>query len=538
MGLRHELKLIAEKPPHINGGIAGAAVIRNSGFQFINPIAMKHISHLSPVKPVSGYYNAICLGLAAILLLLAPSGDSFWIDEANSANMALQPGLASWWQAVTQIASDVQMSPYFLQLWGWQRLAGSSEWGLRLDNLPWIILGIGAWFLALPRSMRGTFALLAGVSPFLWYYANEIRPYAMLFGASSLMFAALFRCARAGISKSRLLGVGVGALFAMGASSAALPWVGITFLVILGLLWNQKSDRSSTPPLPSGLLGTALLLVLPAAGLAGLYLWSFSHGARASSPEPSNLGSLMFVPYELLGFTGLGPGRTELRAFGIGSIKRYLPLLALLGCSMIPVIWAALCSIRARIGTLRLLAMVGIYAVPMIAVAGLGWMTGLRTTGRHFTPALGLILPLLALGVHSLWNRKSRGRVAVVCLFLCWMVSSIQIRVAARHKKDNYREAARIARGALESGHSVWWVADSCGAKYYGVALSETPQPGTALTVHNLEKAPGERPDVVVLSRPDVYDSNNIVGGMLSHSDFQLKDSIQSFTIWEKAATP
>ena len=486
-------------------------------------------SHSLSFKPVSNYFNWVCLGASVLLMLLAPSGDSFWIDEANSAHMAVQPGLASWWQAVTQISSDVQMSPYFLQLWGWEKVAGAAEWNMRLDNLLWVFLGIGAWFVALPRSTKGMFALVAGVSPFLWYYASEIRPYAMLFGASSLMFASLFQCAFAELSRGRFLGVGMGALLAIGASSAALPWVGMAFLFLIGLFWQQKPDLRS-------LLGAGVALAIPAAGLACLYLWSFSHGARASSPEPSSIASLLFVPYELLGFTGLGPGRTELRTSGIGSLRHYLPQLGLLFGCLVPVSWAAFTAIKARIGTRRLGILVLACVIPALAITVLGVLTGLRTTGRHFTPALALILPVLALGAQRLWNRSLWGRGLAGTLLLCLLASSIQIRVAQRHKKENYREAARIARSELESGHKVWWAADPCGADYYGVPVGTVP--GTAQLIRNLEKPVENSPDIVVLSRPDVYDSHQIVTNLLSQSHFQLKQSLQSFTIWEKTSTP
>lgn len=500
---------------------------------------MKDKTHSLPSTSILNYFNLVSLGAAILLLLIAPSTDSFWIDEANSANMAMQHDLRSWWGAVNQVASDVQMSPYFFQLWVWEKVVSSSELGMRCNNLPWILLGIGAWFLALPRSTKGAFVLLAGVAPFLWYYANEIRPYSMLFGASSLMFASLFACAYCGLTKARFLGFGLGALLAIEASAAVLPWVGIAVLFFIWLL--VRADRSY--------LGMGLLLAIPALALAGLYLWSFSHGAHATSPEPSSLGSLLFVPYELLGFTGLGPGRMEMRSGGIGTLKHYLPQLGVLFVCFLVVIGAAIARSKKELGTGRVAFLAVACLVPVIAVTGLGLLSGLRTTGRHFTPALALILPLVAVGVQTLWKNRFFGKAAVVCLFAALAVSSFQIRLASRHKKDNYREAARIARQALESGQKVWWAADPFGASYYGVSVGETPSNGsssgtgsssqkTAQLIRNLEKPGLETPDVLVLNRPDVYDSTGVVAKMLSENHYQLKESLQCFTIWEKPPTP
>jgi hypothetical protein len=487
---------------------------------------MKHMPQSDSPSDSRPDWSLAFLLIAAILLLFAPNGDSFWIDEANSANMAVQPGLDSWWKAVNHVSSDVQMSPYFLQLWAWQKLAGTSEWAFRCNNLPWVLLGLGAWFLALPRPTRGAFALLAGVSPFLWYYTSEIRPYAMLFGASSLMFASLFGCAFSGISKPRVAGFGLGALLAIGASAAALPWAGTAFLLLVWVLWKQRADRSYLP------LGVVLGLL--SAALAGLYLWSFTRGNRAASPEPSSLGSLLFVPYELLGFTGLGPGRTELRSAGIGAIKHSLPQLALLGITLVPVVCAGLAALRKKIGLRGELGLIGLVLLPVMAVVALGFLSGLRTTGRHFTPALALLLPLMAAGMTRLWIAKPRWRPAVVLFLVCLGFSSAQIHFAARHKKDNYREAARIARAALDQGKKVWWVADSCGANYYRVPTGELADSGTARLVNNMEKRVPEQPDLVVLSRPDVYDNSKVVTEMLAQSGFLLQTTLQSFTIWQR----
>jgi len=479
-----------------------------------------------PHTTKSDYFNWICLGLALVLMGLAPSGESFWIDEANSAIMAMQPHLNGWWHAVNQVASDVQMSPYFFQLWVWEKLFGAAEWTLRCNNLPWILLGIGAWFVALPRPLKGTFALLCGVSPFLWYYASEIRPYAMLFGASSLMFASLYGWATAGPSKGRFLGLGLGGLMAIGASAAALPWVALTFALFAMLLWRSQPDRSYW--------GLGLVLAIPATGLTALYLWSFTQGNRASSPEPSSIGSLLFVPYELLGFTGLGPGRLEMRSLGIGTLKHYLPQLGLLAFGLGAAFWAAFSTAKERIGSRKVLGLVLLAFLPALAVVLLGLKSGLRTTGRHFTPALGLILPVLAFGMGQLWRRKWAGRVTLLVLVICLLGSSIQIRVSARHRKENYRGAARIARQELDAGRKVWWVADSCGASYYGVPTSELPADGSVQLVHNAIETVKAPPDVVILSRVDVYDANHVVTQMLAQYKFRLKTSLQSFTIWEK----
>ncbi len=474
--------------------------------------------------------------IVAVMGLCAVSGDSLWIDEAHCAVAAIQPGFSGWLRCLLEVPSDVQMSVYFFQLWGWEKIAGGGEWMLRLNNLPWFALGVGAWFFALPRALRLPLALVAGLSPFLWYYVNELRPYTMVFAGSSMMFAGLYRLGTAGFSRGWFWCFGMGSVLAAAASSTAIPWVGVAGLAMGFLLFRRRP----AVPIPRKVYGITGILAVPGLFIIGLYAWSFLQGARAASPEPSSLGSLLFVPYELLGFVGLGPGRGELRAGGVMSLKPYLPLIGVLAVSLAAVLIAGIGALRKHVGGRRLLAGSALFVLPVIAVIGLGLFSGLRTTGRHFTPALALLLPLSAVGLNALWaSRKSAYRVAVIGFLICWAGSSVELRTAARHKKDNYREATRIAREAVEGGKQVWWLADPCGAEYYRLplALGEEAEPSKARRIVNLETLPSPRPDIVVFSRADVYDrSETVAAGMLASGPYHPVRTLQGFVIWERRA--
>lgn len=479
-------------------------------------------------KPACGSLDYLLLALAVLLGLCMANSGSFWIDEAQSAHFAMQSGISAWWKSLNVIPTDVQMALYYFQLWIWEKLVGSSEWLLRLNNVPWYLAGIFAWFFAMPKRLRGIIVLLAALSPFAWYYVNEIRPYAMLFGATSLMFAGLFRCAASGFSKPWLWSLGVGCVLAAGASSVAIPWVGVTFLAAL-VLYLKSNPRIPFP------VEIAVALAIPGLCIMGLYSWSYLHGSRVASPEHSTVGSLLFAPYELLGFTGLGPARAALREVGIGSIKTFLPGIVLLFASLTVVAIAGFRYVQRRLGSRSLLVWLALYTLPLIAVTALGISSGLRTTGRHFTPALVLALPLLTVGVDALWMRKSLWTRAVVAAFVvCWLASSFEIRFAARHKKDNYRDAASIANAALTAGKQVWWSANRNGALYYRLPLSDNGAPHTARSVISIGSLPSPLPDVVICSRDDVFDNQHVLAKMISGLNFKPVQKLQGFVVWER----
>ncbi len=128
-------------------------------------------------------------GSLVILILLAFAlrvynlgGLEFWFDEAISSNVA---GLG-WPGAVEYLRSEPFEHPplYYLSLYPWQLLAGSSEFALRFYSVFWGLLFVPLLY-ALIRSLAGgrlawLAALLATLSPFLVAYSQETRMYTLL----------------------------------------------------------------------------------------------------------------------------------------------------------------------------------------------------------------------------------------------------------------------------------------------------------------------------------------------------------------------
>ncbi|MCB0027148.1 MAG: hypothetical protein KDE28_04520 [Anaerolineales bacterium] len=134
---------------------------------------------------------------ALALFLYRIDGQSFWRDEALSVLRARQDWLSQWQNqnVIDGVASpDLHPPLYFLLLTGWRSLLGESEFSYRLFSLFSQLLGLAT--LARLTKAMGSGALswtLALLSPFLWWYAQEARMYALMFWLGTLILLLLWR---------------------------------------------------------------------------------------------------------------------------------------------------------------------------------------------------------------------------------------------------------------------------------------------------------------------------------------------------------
>lgn len=165
-----------------------------------------------------------------LLMLAAVSGGSLWIDEIITVYFAVQPTIGQWWHVIsTSHANDLQMPFYMIFIWGIEKIFGTGEFPLRLAGTLWLVPGLTAFVVSFPRGLRRLAALLvAGSNAFIWYYANEARPYAMQLGGSFLVFAALNRlasgCGSMKEERRWLHGFAFGLWVVCGSSMLAMIW--------------------------------------------------------------------------------------------------------------------------------------------------------------------------------------------------------------------------------------------------------------------------------------------------------------------------
>jgi hypothetical protein len=169
--------------------------------------------------------------------------------------------------------------------------------------------------------------------------------------------------------------------------------------------------------------------------------------------------------------------------------------------------------------------------LPFTIVLAAGAAGHMRLVGRHLTPLLPYLLAFMAVGLAQLLGVSEIGKkllaYAAVSLLL---FSSLEIRLAPRHRRDDYRTAAAIAQQAIKSGQRIWWLADVSTGLYYLVSLG-TP----AVTTWPDLTWPIVTPDLVVLSKPDIYDSSGDERAYLARNDFKVMTTLPAFEIYVRS---
>jgi mannosyltransferase len=207
--------------------------------------------------------------LAALLRLPALGSQSFWYDESFTVQL-VHLGPLQMLHGVGQTEATPPL--YYALAWGWSRVFGFGELGLRSLSA---VLGIAtvpvayAAAAALVSRRAGIVtAALVATSPFLVWYSQEARSYALfvLTGAVSLYF---FARARDGFAKRALIGWAVASCLALTAHYGAL------FLVVPEAVWLLARARSRR--------GAVLRAVAPigAVSLALVPLALYQHPNRA-----------------------------------------------------------------------------------------------------------------------------------------------------------------------------------------------------------------------------------------------------------------
>ena len=482
----------------------------------------------------------IWAALALVVCGLAISNQSFWIDEANTAVRAGQPTLVKWWQEMMILkGSDLQMPGYMVFAWGWEKLVGLNEYALRAGNAPWFLLGLIAMFRAVTASrLQKCLALVVLTNPLIWQYLNEARPYAMQIGMSSVVFFSLYRlgCEQNAPCRERywIIALCVSSLILSTSSLLAMLWLGAYLVAAVLSTSMVRLRRLAQEYWLCWVLTFTLLFAL---GL--YYLWTLHVGGRAAALEhATGFKNVPFILYELLGFNGLGPGRLAIRTGGLHAFLPWLPWLAIYAAVLLPVLVLGWRQVVASMPLWTLVCWAGAFATVAAFILAMGVAVGFRVLGRHFLPALPLILFMLGAGVNALLSRRGQvGQVVIVGFLGLTLVSSLNLRFSERHAKDDYRGAAMLGRQALARGESVWWSACLEGAEVYHLPVAEAPGTATAalLVVDQNEKFLQNlpTPDLVLVSKPDLYDGSGALANYLMRAGFHRTKTLSAFTAWQ-----
>ena len=137
---------------------------------------------------------AVLTAVGAVIRFTSLGRQSFWLDETVTASL-LERSFSGMLHALP--ASESTPPLYYVIAWGWSRVAGADEVGLRslsaiAGTLTIPVAYAAATALATRRAGIAT-AALATVSPLLVWYSQEARSYALLVLFSALSFALFAR---------------------------------------------------------------------------------------------------------------------------------------------------------------------------------------------------------------------------------------------------------------------------------------------------------------------------------------------------------
>jgi hypothetical protein len=504
----------------------------------------------------------VFIALQVGVMLLAISAESLWIDEFWTAYFAEVGSLREWVELVL-IPKGSQTPIHFFQYFVWGRLFESTELTLRLANLPLFVLGQLCLFWALrtyPRTFTWFVLAVGALHPLVWQYANEARPYILMYAGAQMVLAYLLHLhARVEwhLDASPLFAAMfvVGGILLFGASMLGAFWVFAAGVYAIQLHHRHLGWRY----LARGAHAVWLaIFVIVVSLLCVYYVSSLLQGAGGSRVSTTTPATLAFAAYELLGLSGIGPGRHELRDMGLAALRPHAPGLllaaALIGLTLV-------CGTREalrRLGARDLAIAVSLALLPVFIVVLSGFVMGWRVLGRHLFATIPVINLLFALGLVRLWDapagrRRLLGRLAAAACLAALAMSALSMRFAVQHSKDDYKLAATIAKDALARGQRVWWAADYLGAHYYRLpgnfdyrgeltGMHQPPfctdQPGIQATA-NLSAECLQTlspPDIVIFSRPETFDLSGDMRRYLEAGNYVKVQEMPAIAIWRPAA--
>lgn len=247
--------------------------------------------------------------LMAGLGLVRLSWSSLWADE-----LATWGFVATAWDRAVPVLGDIDavIAPYYLLMYGWAEVFGTSEFALRLPSAL-AMTGAAGLTAALGTRLAGPrTGLLAGlvfaVIPTTSRYAQEARPYALAVFAAVLATFVLVRV----VERPRISGYVCYAL--------SLWLLGLSHVVALLLLAAHGLVVLAMRPKAAGRWAAmAIVGVLPAAP----FLWFGSQQKNQISwIPPADLARVALLPETLFGFAILGGAVLALGLTSIGLARR------------------------------------------------------------------------------------------------------------------------------------------------------------------------------------------------------------------------
>lgn len=393
----------------------------------------------------------VALVVGAALRLHRLGDESLWIDETFTVVVATELSVR---ELIVDLPAVEPHPPlYNLLMWGWVRLAGTSEAAVRF---PSVVFGVAAipllYWLArslFDRPTAGIATAFLVVAPFQIWYAQEARMYALLVFLTVLSYAALIR---ASTSYSRQRAVA----YVVVATLLGYTHIYGLFVLLAGALflaWQNASDGTMA-------LSRRRIAGIHAAIAAALSPWLWLLGRRfVADPEP--LGLLLWIPdpdpYMLW---------QAITLFAFGYVAGWYPYWPLPGPPRL--LWAVvagtlgLLAVRWRrggaVGERRIAeetASLGLVATWLVVPVIVPYLVSVILVPifvlRYLIVSAPAFLLLLAAGARS---ASPPGRYLLAALLVTGMLVPLPGYYAA-DQKDQWREAATFVQESSEPGDTV-----------------------------------------------------------------------------------
>lgn len=408
-----------------------------------------HSAHLVRARSLALLAVPVAVtALGAALRFDRLGAQSFWFDEIATWNLVHRSLGSMLLHGIPRRESTPPL--YYLAAWGWVRVAGSSEAGLRSLSA---LLGTATIPVVhlVARRLAGSRAavlasLLVAVSPILVWYSQEARSYALFafLSALSLLFFVRLLDRYSGRDLTAWAAV---AVLALGTHYFAL----FLLAVEAALLWRRLPRR----PLLAALAPPALTCLL----LAPLVYLQRDNaaGLAASSSLTSRLS------------------RTAQWFAGGGLHSPALSALAGAAAALALALLAAAEPRRRRGGLLALTVAAATALLPIaLALAGKDYV--------FFRNLIAVWVPLaIAVAVGLAGRRFSAlGMAAAVVLLAVFAYADVAVLTRASLQRDDYRLLARKLPTAPRAVVVVYPGWDTIALRHYRPDLSTIATAGTA----------------------------------------------------------
>jgi hypothetical protein len=490
-------------------------------------------------------FGLLCSILIAICAI---SSDSLWIDEFGTWFLTRADSVPEWWERFQSWPdSDALIPLYHFYMYLWTKLFGTGTVAMRASNVGMFVIANVAllWPFRSRPNIAFPLTLTSCLSSPIWYYLNELRPYIMLYMGTCLMIGAAIEVigSEEKPNSFAIKVLAAGAVLSSGATVVGIVWAGSIILFILAY-WLLIRKESLTGLVEKNYATLAIATVC----VVALLLHDVRMFALGKIPAPheSNLLTLLFSLYTNVGLLGVGPGMLDIRANGVGALIPFGPIIALSGLLVGLLAIGGLVEMTKALGFRTIVILNACVLLPVLFTVALGLALHWRVLPRHLIPLISLFSVLYALGFAWWWRRGAVDKAIVLIFLIVMAYSSLSVRLAPRHAKDDYKHAAELATAEIANDGNVWWVADFRGALYYGVPYVSDefvwPQARYERGVKFFmgQKSLSflsaqERPTLVLMSKPDTYDRwQNVVTNYLSTNGYHVVASFPAFSAWRQ----